>query len=160
MKQIFQRKSIRLLCVIVLILFLAFMVYLIAYNVYYSTPRIYGLSEYTYDPLDGVKVYTDQEQYATEGKDILVTIHYESREEWDVLGFSYLELWRNGAWHSLRLLESMSGPLMEINLGPGSLHQGYLARSLYGPRLRPGHYRVVVTLGDEGGYAAAEFDIV
>lgn len=106
--------------------------------------------------LDGVNIHLDQDTYAQEGDNFMLTVSNESDEEISY-GIAFtVEVEDDGDWYIVEPEEEMAFILIAHMLGPGEEAEEELNMEYYEP-FDEGTYRVVRQM--EGEVLTAEFTI-
>lgn len=148
-----RKRALLLILGLILVVGLGYAVY------YFTTPYTAEPSPYTGEPAPGITLQTDQSVYPADVYAIPVTIRNDSDNYWEGTDHGILERQENGQWYTLSILRGITQTSMGWSAFPGeSKTYSVLVGTIYGPRLKPGHYRIVMA-HFSFRYAAVEFDI-
>ena len=125
---------------------------------YFTTPWLDGPSQYTVAPETDVwRVWTEQMQYSPGQRKIMFYVRNCSQDhvEYNV---GDLERLRDGGWYKLKE-RPHEVTANHLTILPGEMERFFPGLDQYGPRLKPGEYRLILHNHTHQLSSAVEFTI-
>ena len=125
----------------------------------YAVPALGELSARTGTECTELEVSLEKGGYGTSTDDMM-ELSISNLSDYRIThGYAYLEKQENGQWYHLQF-HPYETHANELLLNPKETKVLQVSLEHYGPRLHPGHYRLVVGVFQPNpGYATAEFDV-